>query len=156
MRRGSTLLQVVGGLFVAGLVLSMAVPLYLAAVRRADAGILQSRMREQARRLAGRLREDVRRARTVRLAGDGSGMRLELPRPGGGTDHVSYRFESGTLVRDLRGRVPERDVYAAPLVGARFTRSGAGVRAQFFFDQTLYGRRLALSADCVAVPRSAL
>lgn len=159
LHRGSALLQLIAGLFVAGLVLTLAVPLYLTGVRRWDAGLAQSRMREQARRVTSRLREDVRQAATLQVASDGAALRLALRRPGGVVDQVSYAFSGGVLVRDLHpgaGRAAEQDVYAAPLTRARFSRSGPGVRAQFFFDQQLYGRHLGFSADCVAVPRSAL
>jgi hypothetical protein len=69
---------------------------------------------------------------------------------------VRYQFAPSGLTREATGGEKERDVWEAPLTGARFSRAGRTVRWQLFFDQQLYGRRQAFSVDCAAVPRSAL
>jgi hypothetical protein len=159
-RRGVGLIHMIGGLFVGGLVLSLSVPLYLTAVRQADGGVLRSRMREQARQITSRIREDVRQAASLQLASDGSGVRLTLQRPNGARDQISYEHSAQGLVRDVRpgdsGRTAEHDVWSTPLTGVTFSHSGPAVRAQLFFDQQINGRRAAFSTDCTAIPRSAL
>jgi hypothetical protein len=68
MRRGVGLIHFIGGLFVSGVVLSICVPLYLTGMRQADAGIVRARMREEARQISDRFREDVGQAASVSIA----------------------------------------------------------------------------------------
>jgi hypothetical protein len=153
--RGIGLLELIGGMFVSALVLAIVVPLYVAAQRSADLGLARSRVSDTARRLTHQMREDVRQAAEVRVVDGGVGLTLDLRR--NPRELVRYRRAGTGLVRESHfaaggGRAGQFDMYAA-LREVRFSRQGAGVRAQLFFEDRVRGRRIGLATECVAAPR---
>lgn len=159
--RGVGLIHLVAGMFVTGLVLSLCVPLFLAAERYSEAGRARARMAEQGRRITGHLREDVRQSVSAQVLNRGAALRLNLGRTlSGKPDQVLYEVTPEGLVRSLRPGTPDRqaqqDLFGAPLAVARFERSGKTIRAQLFFEQRLNGRTLPFSTDCAAIPRAEL
>lgn len=158
-RRGWTLLTLVTSFFVSALVLGTCVPLYLAGQREAEIGMRNARMREVGREISSHFREDVRQAGQVAVDTGGRGLRLALPRPGGGTDRVLYQSGAEGLIREVlpggSGRAAERAVYGTPLRSVRFRQSGPRVAAELDLGQEYRGRTLELRLECSAVPRSA-
>jgi hypothetical protein len=154
-RRGTSLIGMIGAMFITGIVLSSGASLYHAAVRQADAATAQARMRTLAREITARLREDVRSGSGVRVAADGAGLTLARSDPNGRLA-VSYRWSDGHLVREARqgAELRERDTYSEPLTQAAFVPEQGGVRAALKFERAVARRTVHYETECFAAPRS--
>lgn len=112
-------------------------------------------MREMARELTSRFREDVRGASQVAIEETGSALELRLA---GGTARrigaIRYRWTTEGLVREvtpLGDRAAERMRYAQPLAAVAFARKGSSVTARFRFAAT---RGFGFTLNTTATPRS--
>ena len=149
-RRGWSLVQLIGGFVVGGLVLSACVPLALSALHRAEARVARARMTALAREIGSRFREDVRGAASARVGA--GGRELRLARGGSPAGEVLYRLTPAGLSRASGG---ERSLYSSPLRAARFGKSGERVTARLELRGTVRGRELRYDLDLSAVPRRA-
>lgn len=161
-RRAWGLLQMIGAIFAGSAVLSVTVPLFMAAQREAEVGAARARMTTEARELSGHIREDIRQASRVELAAGGTELRLVLTRASqpGVQDRITYRRTADGLQREVRpgddARPAERRVYGPPLTQCQFVQDPGGVVARLSYVRRVSGRSVRYSLNCSAMPRSAL
>ncbi|MFN3648269.1 MAG: hypothetical protein ACK47B_01710 [Armatimonadota bacterium] len=151
-RRGMLLTQWIGALFVGGLVLGTAVPLYLTAQREAALGVRRARLVAAGREAAARIEQDLREARAAQVSADGRSLRL--------TSRGAVRYAStaeGLLRerRDASGTMRERAWLGGAALETRFRREGRAVAAHLRLRDELEGRRSALDLQVLATPRAA-
>lgn len=161
VRRGWGVVQLLGAIFAGTLVLGACVPLFMAAQREADVGMVRARMTTTAREISARLREDVRQATDVQVTGGGDGLQLTQTRVATGVrDRITYRRTAKGLVRDVTpgdgARPAERSVFTGALSQCRFARQQDAVSASLSFASRVNGRPVQYRLDCTATPRSAL
>ena len=148
-RRGLTLLQMVAAIGVTTGVMTLAVPLVIAAERHLQRVAVRNRLQLELREAAFHFGEDVRQARRIELKG--SVLRLDL-----GDRKGLYRGDAAGLTRSATGAgAPERAEWRQPPIHARFTRAGSTVRAQLSGAQAILGRRVETSISCTEIARAA-
>lgn len=156
MRRGWSLISLIGALSIAVMVMAVCVPFYLSSHRLVERNAGQMRARELARELSSRFREDVRGARSATIANEGRGVNLETTGGRRGGSRVRYAWSGAGLVREVRGaagQVVERMVYAEPLRAVRFRRDGSAVAATLEFAAPKVGMGKPLRVETRAAPR---
>ena len=163
-RAGWGLIHTIAAIGLSAVTLSIAVPMFLAAQRQADLTARQAAVTAQAREVEAHFREDVRAATAVETAPNGNELDLTLTHPAQpeAKDHVTYRWTTAGLQRELRPGTParssERYLYGAPLAEARFRRAGKSVELslQFVYAGPTRRNRRELRLLCSATPRSLL